>query len=314
MIFMSLYPALEPFSQERLPVGGPHVLHVEQCGNPRGFPALFLHGGPGSQTQPLHRRFFDPGFYRIVLFDQRGCGRSIPPGCTAENTTRHLVDDIEALCKHLGLERVLLFGGSWGATLALAYAGRYPRRVAAMVLRGVFLGTRSEVDWYLAGLGRELPQAWQALTQGDGGDIVARYHAAVSRRNAAAAQRWSAYEDAVMALDSEVAATPAEKDAESVLARARVQLHYLAHDCFLQPGALLSRLTHLGAIPVLIVQGSRDRVCPPRAAQELARRLPGAELRLVGDGGHSAAGPAMARALRAATDELRGRLQDIGTP
>jgi proline iminopeptidase len=309
MIFMSLYPALEPFSQERLPVGGPHVLHVEQCGNPRGFPALFLHGGPGSQTQPLHRRFFDPSFYRIVLFDQRGCGRSIPPGCTEENTTRHLVQDIEALRKHLRLERVLLFGGSWGATLALAYAGAYPQRVAAMVLRGVFLATRGEVDWYLGGLGREVPQAWQALTQGEGGDVLARYHAAVSQHDAAAAQRWTAYEDAVMALDSEVPATPAEKDPEGVLARARVQLHYLAHDCFLEPGALLSRLTRLGETPVLIVQGSRDRVCPPRAALELAGRLLSAELRLVEGGGHAATQPEMARALRGAADDLRTRLQ-----
>jgi proline iminopeptidase len=303
-----LYPALEPFSQERLPVGGGHALHVEQCGNPRGVPALFLHGGPGSHTQPLHRRFFDPSFYRIVLFDQRGCGGSVPPGCTEENTTRHLVEDIEALRKHLGLERVLLFGGSWGATLALAYAGAYPQRAAAMVLRGVFLGTRGEVDWYLGGLGRALPEAWQALTQGEGGDVLARYHALVNRHDEAAARRWVAYEEAVMRFDSGEPTSDTTRSADTALARARVQLHYLAHGCFLEPGEPLSSLARLGEIPVLIVQGSRDRVCPPRAAEELAGRLPGAELRLVEGGGHSAAAPAMARALRAATDELRGRL------
>jgi proline iminopeptidase len=310
MIFMSLhgaesalYPALEPFAAERLPVGGGHAIHLEQAGNPRGFPALFLHGGPGSQTQPLHRRFFDPRFYRIVLFDQRGCGRSVPPGCTEENTTRHLVEDIEALRGRLGLERMMLFGGSWGATLALAYAAAYPQHVAAMVLRGVFLGTRAEVDGYLS-LGRRLPQAWQALAQGHGVDVLERYHALVKQHDEAAARRWVAYEEAVMQLDSgEPPSTPG-----AVLARARVQLHYLAHDCFLQPGELVSGLARLGETQVLIVQGARDLVCPPHAARDLAERLPQAELRLVERGAHSAAQPEMAQALRGATDDLRRRL------
>jgi proline iminopeptidase len=308
-----LYPALEPFAQQRLPVGGGHALYVEQSGNPRGFPAIFLHGGPGSHTRPLHRRFFDPRFYRIVLFDQRGCGRSTPLGSTAENTTRHLVEDIEALRKCLGLEQAMLFGGSWGATLALAYATAHPERVAAMVLRGVFLGTRGEVDWYLGGLGRLVPQAWQALAEGEGGDLVARYHGLVNQHDAAAAQRWVAYEEAVMALDSgEPAAVRGDGDVEGVLARAQVQLHHLAHDCFLEPGALLSGLTGLGETPVLIVQGGRDRVCPPGAALELAERLPRAELRLIENGGHSALAPEMAQALRRATDDLRQHLQGTG--
>ena len=295
---MDLYPPLEPFAAQHLPVSGGHALYVEQSGNPHGFPALFLHGGPGSHTRPLHRRFFDPGSYRIVLVDQRGCGRSTPSGSTEHNTTRDLVEDIEALRCHLGLERMLLFGGSWGAALALAYAAAHPRRVAAMVLRGVFLGTRAEVDAYL-GLLDAAPQ-------------VKRYHALVNQPDERAAQaaalRWCAYEEAVMNLEVGERAVDAAPDPAATLARARVQLHYLAHDCFLAPGELAAGLPRLAALPVLIVQGARDVVCPPRVAQELAAALPRAELRLVERGGHSAAAPEMARALRRATDDLRGRL------
>ena len=248
-----------------------------------------------------------------MLFDQRGCGRSVPLGRIEENTTPQLVEDIEALRQGLGLERVLLFGGSWGATLALAYAGTHPQRVAAMVLRGVFLGTRAEVNGYL-GLGRELPQAWQALAQDAGSDLVGHYHRLVSQHDMAAARRWVAYEEAVMGLDSGEAPADSSLRAEMVLARAKVQLHYLVHDCFLAPDELLSGLARLAGTPVLIVQGKRDRVCPPRAAVEVAGRLPRAELRLIEHGGHSAAAPEMAHALRRATDELRARLQGPGKP
>jgi proline iminopeptidase len=305
----TLYPPLEPFAEQQLPVGGGHALHVEQCGNPAGFPVFFLHGGPGSQVRAVHRRFFDPRFYRVVLFDQRGCGRSTPRGSIEENTTARLVEDIETLRGRLGLERAMLFGGSWGATLALAYAAAHPRRVAAMVLRGVFLGSRQEVDWYLGRLGEEsVPQARRALAEGAGPDLLAHYHGrVVSRNDAAAAQRWVGYENAVMSLDAgHAAAANDPEDPATVLARARVQLHYLAHDCFLGQGELLGSLERLGGVPVLIVQGGRDRVCPPRAALELAARLPQAEVRLIEDGGHSATGPAMARALRRAADDLRG--------
>ena len=309
----ALYPALEPFAEQQLPVGGGHALHVEECGNPCGFPAIFLHGGPGSQARALHRRYFDPRFYRIVLYDQRGCGRSVPPGGLEQNTTPHLVEDIEVLRQRLGLERVLLFGGSWGATLALAYAGTHAQRVAAMVLRGVFLGSRAEVNGYL-GLGREIPQAWQALTRDAGSDLVGHYHRLVMQHDMAAARRWVAYEEAVMRLDSGESSTDSSSSAEMVLARAKVQLHYLVHDCFLAPGELLAGLARLAGTPVLIVQGKRDRVCPPRAAVEVAGRLPKAELRLIEHGGHSAAAPEMAHALRRATDELRARLQGPGKP
>jgi len=305
----TLYPPLEPFAEQQLAVGGPHVLHVEQCGNPAGVPVIFLHGGPGSQVRPVHRRFFDPRFYRVVLFDQRGCGRSSPRGCTEENSTARLVEDIELLRQRLGLGQVTLFGGSWGAALALAYAGTHPGRVAAMVLRGVFLASREEVDWYLGGLGKLVPQAWEVLAEGAGPDLLQHYHGLVSRNDAAAAERWIAYEDAVMRLDAgETAASGAgAQDPAAVLARARIQLHYLAHGCFLRPGELLAGLGPIREVRVLIVQGGRDLVCPPRTAIELAGRLPRAALRLVEKGGHSATGPEMAAALRRATDDLRAQ-------
>lgn len=299
---------------QQLPVGGRHAIHFEQCGNPRGFPALFLHGGPGSHTRPLHRRFFDPQFYCVVLFDQRGCGRSTPLGGTEQNTIRHLVGDIEALRRHLGIERMMLFGGSWGSTLALAYATADPERVAGMVLRGIFLASRAEVDWYLGGLRNFVPQAWETLAQGEGGSLLARYHALVNqqdeRQALAAAQRWVGYEEAIMELGApETSARTAPPDPAAVLARARVQLHYLVHDCFLEPGELLSGARRIADVPALIVQGRLDMLCPPRAAVELARLLPRGELRLVERGGHSASGPDMAEALRRAADDLRGRIQ-----
>ena len=308
-----LYPELEPFAVQQLAVGGGHTIHVEECGDPRGFPAVFLHGGPGSRTRAVHRRFFDPQFYRIVLFDQRGCGQSTPLGRTAENTTRHLVADIEAIRIHLGLDRVMLFGGSWGSTLALAYAVTHPDRVPAMVLRGIFFATRVEVDWYLDALRNFVPEAWEALAQGEGGNLAARYHGLVSGQDdghaLAAARRWVAYEEAIMGLDAGNKAAGPAGGAADVLARARVQLHYLVHDCFLEPGELASGLGRLAGVPALIVQGRLDLVCPPRAAYELARRLPRAELRLVERGGHSATEPEIARALRRATDDMRAHLQ-----
>lgn len=312
-----LYPELVPFAVQQLAVGGGHALHVEQCGSPSGFPALFLHGGPGSHTRAIHRRFFDPHFYHSVLFDQRGCGQSTPLGGTAQNTTRHLVADIEALRGHLGFDRVMLFGGSWGSTLGLAYAIAHPERVAAMVLRGVFLASKAELDWYLDALRNFVPEAWEKLVQGERGNLLERYHGLVSqeddRRALAAAQRWLASEEALMALGAAGQGTAGAGDPAQALARARIQLHYLVHDCFLEPGELESGLGRLAEIPALIVQGRLDLVCPPRAAYELARRLPRAELRLVERGGHSASEPPMAEALRRAADDLRADLPRAAT-
>lgn len=293
-------------------VGSGHAIHVEQSGRADGFPALFLHGGPGSQSRPQHRAYFDPDFYRIVLFDQRGCGRSTPLGLIDQNTTAHLVSDIERLRRELGVERWLLFGGSWGSTLALAYAVTYPERVAAMVLRGIFLATRAELDWYLYGLRCFVPEAWDKLAQGTSGDLLARYHADVNHPQRhialAAAERWVGYEDSVMAIGAKSQGANGVADKDVLLARARVQLHYLISGCFLREGELLDRAS-VASAPAIIVQGRTDMVCPPNTAYALARRLPSAQLRIVEAAGHSAAEPVLAGRLRSATDEMRNILQ-----
>src|SRR5512145_2297532 len=235
-----LFPPLEPCAAGRLAVGDGHALHFELCGNAAGAPVVFLHGGPGSSINPGHRRFFDPAFYRVVLFDQRGCGRSAPRGAIAHNTTAHLIADIERLREHLGVSRWMVFGGSWGSTLALAYAQAHPASVCGMVLRGLFLASHAEVDWFLDGLQRFVPEAWAEFAAGapaaGSAELLRHYVAqALGPDRAAAlgaARRWSAYESALMAV-GEAPGTPSPAaDDDAVLDRVRVHLHYLASDCF----------------------------------------------------------------------------------
>lgn len=306
----AVYPSIEPYRVDRV-LAGPHSLYVEQSGNPEGLPALFLHGGPGSQTRPQHRQFFDPRCYRIILFDQRGCGRSTPAGSVEENTTWHLVADIERIRRRLEIDKWLLLGGSWGSTLALAYAQTYPARVAGLILRGVFLATRAELEWYLDGLGHFVPEAWQALTGGSSEGVTARYHSLVNHPDQAvaiqAAQRWVGYEEAAMALGSGMKPQTTVADPAAALCRARVQLHYLANGCFIRERELLERCDTIASVPAIIVQGRLDMICPPATAVGLAQRLGGAELRLIENAGHSATQPALAGALRAAADDMRER-------
>jgi proline iminopeptidase len=305
---MSLFPPLEPFDQGWLDVGAGHRLYYEQCGVPTGVPVVFLHGGPGSSINTNHRRFFDPAFYRIVLFDQRGCGRSIPRGATTANTTADLVDDLERLRAHLHIERWLLFGGSWGSTLALAYGQCYAGRVAAMVLRGVFLASSAELDWFLIGLRRFVPEAWSALTAGaptaSASALLGWYAQRVEVDDVSAARRWSDYESAVMAV-GEAPGGGAAPDEAAMLARVRVQLHYLTHDCFLASDQLVSRMPAIAAVPAIIIQGRRDLPCPPLAAHRVHAAWPGSQLRMIEEGGHSAMHPAMSAALVRATEDLK---------
>ncbi len=308
-----LYPPIEPYRKGWLGVGGGHRVYFEESGNPAGFPVLFVHGGPGSRSRPAHRRFFDPAFYRIVLFDQRGCGQSTPAGSTFENTTSHLVTDIERLRLHLGVDRWLLFGGSWGSTLSLAYAIAHADCVAGMVLRGVFLGGATEVEWYVSGVRRFVPEAWLDFARDAGESITEHYRQLIDHPDTsvalAAAGRWCDYEACVMAIggtsggsDGNVA-TPEEK-----LAGARIQLHFLACQCFLRPNQLLDDLWRIGSRPITLVQGRMDMVCPPISAFEVSRRLAGVDLRLVANGGHSALQPAIAAELCAATARMRALL------
>jgi proline iminopeptidase len=307
----ALFPALEPYSADWLDVGEGHRVRYEECGRRDGVPALFLHGGPGSSIGPNHRRFFDPDFYHIVLADQRGCGQSVPLGGLAGNTLDHLVRDIERLREHLGVARWMLFGGSWGSTLALAYAQAHPDRVSALVLRGLFLGTDEEVGWFLTGLGCFLPEAWSAFAAHAADQtatgLLRDYEQRVQVGDEAAAARWTAWENAAMAVGEAASTGPAPTSA-ATLARVRVQLHYLVHRCFLAPDQLLHRLDAMQHLPAIIVQGRRDLVCPPLTAYTVAQRWRASELRIIEDGGHSALHPSMASALVAATQDIKRHL------
>jgi proline iminopeptidase len=303
----ALFPPLEPYASGWLPVGDGHRVWYEQCGNPNGMPVVFLHGGPGSSINANHRRFFDPAFYRIVLFDQRGCGRSTPLGETRGNTTQDLVADMEQLRLTLAIGRWMLFGGSWGSTLALAYAQAHRAAVAGLVLRGVFLASIEEVDWFLTGLRRFLPEAWERFVAGaedlSAAGLLNFYNQRAAANDEAAAHRWTAWESAVISV-GEATASSTQTDS-SALPRVRVQLHYLLNGCFLAPAQLLEGLQRLGGVPAIIVQGRRDLVCPPATAYTLTQRWPSARLRMVEEGGHSAMHPAIARALVHATQDMK---------
>jgi proline iminopeptidase len=309
-----LFPEIGPLETGYLPLSGGHIMYWEQAGNPQGAPVLFLHGGPGAGAGAVHRRFFDPGFWRIVIFDQRGAGRSRPLGELADNTTHHLVDDIEALRWHLGIDRWLLFGGSWGSTLALAYAQSHPERVRGCVLRGVFLGRREEVQWFLYGLGAYFPDAYAAfvghLPQAERDDVLAAYLRRLTNPDPGvhvpAARAWSVYEGTCSTLlpSPETVATFAQD--RTALGLARIEAHYFANDLFLPPGGLLVGMDRLAGIRAEIVQGRYDMICPPRTAFELAAAWPSARLTVVPDAGHSALEPGVRRALVAAVERFRG--------
>ena len=314
----TLYPEIEPYSRGHLDVGDGQDLYYEVSGNPDGKAVVFLHGGPGGATSPKHRRAFDPAAYRIVLFDQRGCGLSTPHvGDGADlsvNTTQHLIADIEALRGHLGIERWQVFGGSWGSTLSLAYAQEHPHRVTELVLRGIFLLRRSEIDWYYHGGAAHLfPELWEDFllpvpeAERDG-DLVEAYHRLLRDPQTAeqAAVAWSSWEGATSTLlpDPEHAAHNAEP--RFALAFARIENHYFRHRGFLDEGQLLHRADRLSDIPGIIVQGRYDVVCPPASAWELHRAWPRSRLIMVDDAGHSFDEPGITHALLEATDALRG--------
>ena len=304
-----LYPDTGVLLNGYLPTGDGHEIYFEECGNPMGTPVVFLHGGPGSSCNANHRRYFDPRSYRVVMFDQRGCGRSRPRGDVAHNTTQHLLVDMEALREHLHIERWMLFGGSWGSTLALAYVRQHPARVTGMVLRGVFLATPPELEWYCMGLRAFVPDAWRKLTQScqtrDWRQLVTHYeHAMRSSQAEPAARRWSDYESAVMAI-GEAVTSGAAADAAALLDRVRVQLHYLTNDCFLTE-PLIATASRVD-VPVIIVQGRRDLVCPPCTAFELHGVIKDSEFIMVEGGGHSAMHPEMVAALVGATDVMKRR-------
>jgi proline iminopeptidase len=308
-----LFPEIGPFETGYLPLSGNHVMYWEQVGNPRGRPVLFLHGGPGAGAGAVHRRFFDPEFWRVVIFDQRGAGRSRPLGGLANNTTQDLVSDIETLRRHLALERWLLFGGSWGSTLALTYAQAYPERVIGCVLRGVFLGRPVEVEWFLNGLATVFPDAHAAfagfLPEAERGDILGHYLRRLTDPDPAvhlpAARAWSVYEGSCSTLLPSPETVSSFAQDRTALGLARIEAHYFAHKLFLPPEGLLGHMNRIGMLPAEIVQGRYDMICPARTAFELAAVWPAARLSIVPDAGHSALEPGIRRALVAAVERFR---------
>lgn len=311
-----LYPALEPRQTGFLDVGEGHRLYYEESGNPNGKPVVFLHGGPGGGTTPAMRRFFDPGAYRIVLFDQRGCGQSTPHACLEANTTWHLVADIELLRETLGIDRWQVFGGSWGSTLALAYAQRHPDRVTELVLRGIFTVRQSEFDWlYRFGTNQMFPEAWQALVADipadEQQDLLAAFHRRLNSDEPAerisAARAWSVYEGSSSQLipsEDVISAFGADHMAVSL---ARIEVHYFVNNCFMDDGQLLRDIDRVRQIPGVIVHGRYDALCPARNATDLAAAWPEAELHITPAAGHSAFEPNNIHELVAATDRFRDR-------
>jgi proline iminopeptidase len=310
----SFYPEIEPYRTDRLRVSEVHELYFEESGNPKGKPVLFVHGGPGFGCEPKQRRFFDPQAYRIVLFDQRGCGKSTPHASLVDNTTWHLVDDIEALRTHLGIEAWQVFGGSWGSTLALAYAQAHPSRVTALVLRGIFLLRKQEIDWfYQRGASALFPDAWEkyleAIPEAEHGDLLRAYHRRLTGDDAAERQRaaraWSVWEGSTSCLlpNEELIAKTAG-DAFS-LAFARIECHYFVNGAFLKGRELLANVDKIRHIPAVIVQGRYDVVCPMESAWALHRAWPEAAFRVVSDAGHSANEPGNLHELMEATDRFR---------
>jgi len=316
-VLRALYPEIEPYRTTRLRVDGLHELHVEECGNPDGLPVIFLHGGPGAGVSPYHRRFFDPARYRIVLFDQRGAGRSTPPAELRDNTTAHLVADIETLRESLGIERWVVFGGSWGSTLALAYAQAHPGRPLGLVLRGIFLGRPYEIRWFNeldGGACQIFPERWARylahIPEEERGEMTEAYwrrlDAPDEATRLAAALAWSDWEGGSTTLvhdpdEPGLVDTPA-----AALALARIEAHYFRHRIFLEPDQLLRGVHRIRQIPATIVHGRYDIICPVKTATDLAQAWPEAELHIV-QAGHSAADPAIVDALVRATDALADR-------
>jgi proline iminopeptidase len=296
------FPPIEPYDHGMLDVGDGNVVYWETCGNPDGKPALVVHGGPGSGCGPGERRQFDPRLYRIVLFDQRGCGRSLPHASDpatdmSVNTTEHLLADMERLREHLGIERWLLFGGSWGSTLILAYAERHPERVSEIVIPNVTMCRRSEIDWLYRGVGRFFPEAWERFRGGvpedeRDGDLLAAYARLLASLDAdvrdKAAADWLAWEDAVVSQEPEGApGAYSGRPPDAQLAFVRICAHYYSHAAWLEEGALLRDADRLAGIPGVLIHGRLDLGAPLVTVWELARAWPDAELVVVADAGHT---------------------------
>jgi proline iminopeptidase len=318
-VVTELYPSIEPRASGMLELDGRHRMYWEESGSATGVPVIFLHGGPGAGCTADHRRFFDPRFYRIILFDQRGAGRSTPPGELERNTTHELLGDMERLRRHLGVERWIVFGGSWGSTLALAYGAAYPSRCLAFVLRGIFLGAEEEIEWFLYGIRRFFPEAWRAfagaIPESERADLLRAYHRRLMDEDPnvrlAAARAWSAYEASCSTLRPSGDGGHHSATSASALNLARIEAHYFINRVFLRPGDLLVGVERIRHLPCWIVQGRYDVVCPIATADMLVRAWPEAHYSVVPDAGHSAWEPGILAALVRAMESLKEELQTL---
>jgi len=308
----TLYPEIIPFKTFHLAVTEGHSLYVEQSGNVNGIPVIFLHGGPCSGTRPSHRQFFNPDFFHIILFDQRGCGQSKPFGEIQGNTTADLITDMEAIREHLSIDTWVLFGGSWGAALALLYAQQYNERVEALVLRGVFLARSQDMDWFIkAGANKIYPELFEDLVAALPEHAVKErveslYQTVVGTDHPAAikaAQAWDAW-GSQLALGADYSADDGGGDAEKLLAQVKMELHYAKNNYFIEDNQILNQCGTLTDIPAVIIHGRQDLVCPLEAAWSLARALPQADFNVLPTAGHIAQGDAMVDALVTAMDDL----------
>ena len=300
-----LYPQIDPFDQRLVSVGEGHQIYMEQSGNPDGLPVVVLHGGPGGGCSPAMRRYFDPRVFRVILFDQRGCGKSRPHASVENNTTWHLVEDIERLRSLLDIEEWTVFGGSWGATLALIYAQAHPDRVSRLVLRGVFLATQAELDWfYGGGAGRFWPEPWAKFTsllaEDELSDTIKAYNKRLFSGDRATevlyAKAWSAWENALASIHSN--GVVGESPGEYARAFARLENHYFTNNAYLEKdGQILDQMDRIAHIPGHIVQGRYDMICPPQAAWNLSERWPNAELKMVRQAGHALSEPGISAEL-----------------
>lgn len=307
-----LYPPIDPFDQRMLDVGDGHSVYVEQCGNPKGIPVIVLHGGPGGGCSPAMRRYFDPKVFRVVLFDQRGCGRSRPHASVENNTTWDLVADIELIRETLGIDHFVVFGGSWGATLALIYAISHPDRVSHLVLRGVFLMSQVELDWfYGGGAGQFWPEPWarfrDMIPVDERDDLIAAYHRRLFSGDLPLetrfARAWSAWENALASVHS--SGHGGEAPGDYARAFARLENHYFTNAGFLDEDRwILKNADRIADIPGVIVQGRYDMICPPQRAWELARAWPNGDLRMIRNAGHALSEPGISAELVRAMDQI----------
>lgn len=312
---LTLYPLIKPYVRHTLAVSPLHQLYVEECGNPGGLPVLFLHGGPGAGCSPQHRCFFDPDIYRVILFDQRGCGRSLPHNTLEDNTSLTLIADMEQIRKHLGIERWLLFGSSWGATLGLLYGETYPNQVLGLVLRGIFLGREQDTRWFFQeGAPQIFPDTWTRLVAEipplERGDLIEAFYHRLNGPDElaqmAAAKALNAWEESCISLTRH---KPLPQEAHTrLLAQARIQIYYAKHRYFLEPDQLLRDIHRLENIPGIIIHGRYDMVCPLRNAWELHQAWPHAELQIIPAAGHAATEPAIVNALIRATNLMASRI------